>query len=259
MISPMAAYSVETSEVSSDDDVQISAYVQNSDYVMPEYSIPEVVPYNPEKEIELSESEKLSVYEDSKIIIYNYEQLLRICSNTPLTDGDSKTETVGKGEPVLNEDGDIVLYRPGSKYRFAHDIALPKHKTWQLPDNFSGSISNGQPKETPLYDSETDTVYIYNPYQLEVMAMENADSQPILDGDAQSDTFGTGKLIFPNGEDKPYLTYSSSHNYVLSEYFNSAVKNSVSVRKSAPALRNTRSSAQYDGRDFQGQVVKNLT
>ena len=258
MISPMAAYSVETSEVSSDDDVQISAYVQNSDYVMPEYSIPEVVPYNPEKEIELSESEKLSVYEDSKIIIYNYEQLLRICSNTPLTDGDSKTETVGKGEPVLNEDGDIVLYRPGSKYRFAHDIALPKHKTWQLPDNFSGSISNGQPKETPLYDSETDTVYIYNPYQLEVMAMENADSQPILDGDAQSDTFGTGKLIFPNGEDKPYLTYSSSHNYVLSEYFNSAVKNSVSVRKSAPALRNTRSSAQYDGRDFQGQVVKNL-
>jgi len=110
----------------------------------------------------------------------------------------------------------------------------------------------------PLYDSESDTVYIYNPYQLEVMAMENADSQPILDGDAKSDTFGTGKLIFPNGEDKPYLTYSSSHNYVLSEYFNSAVKNSVSVRKSAPALRNTRSSAQYDGRDFQGQVVKNL-
>ena len=78
MISPMAAYSVETSEVSSDDDVQISAYVQNSDYVMPEYSIPEVVPYNPEKEIELSESEKLSVYEDSKIIIYNYEQLLNM-------------------------------------------------------------------------------------------------------------------------------------------------------------------------------------
>ena len=48
----------------------------------------------------------------STIIIYNYEQLLKICSNTPLTDTDARAETVGKGTPVLNDDGDIVLYRP---------------------------------------------------------------------------------------------------------------------------------------------------
>ena len=264
IISPMATYNAENEEISASEDLPsvedlpIIEDVQVSEYSITEYSMPEPDAYFPETAIEISESEKLSVYENDTIIIYNYEQLLKICSNTPLTDTDARAETVGKGTPVLNDDGDIVLYRPSSKYRFAHDIALPKHTAWQLPNDFSGSISNGQAKEMPLYDSESDTVYIYNAYQLEVMAMENADSQPILDGDAKSDTFGTGKLIFPNGEDKPYLTYSSSHNYVLSKYFSSAVKNSVSVIKKAPALRNTRSTADFDGRDFEGQVIKEI-
>ena len=264
IISPMATYNAENEEISASEDLPsvedlpIIEDVRVSEYSITEYSMPEPDTYFPETAIEISESEKLSVYENDTIIIYNYEQLLKICSNTPLTDTDARAETVGKGTPVLNDDGDIVLYRPSSKYRFAHDIALPKHTAWQLPNDFSGSISNGQAKEMPLYDSESDTVYIYNAYQPEVMAMENADSQPILDGDAKSDTFGTGKLIFPNGENKPYLTYSSSHNYVLSKYFSSAVKNSVSVIKKAPALRNIRSTADFDGRDFQGQVIKEI-
>ncbi len=246
MMTPMADYHAESNEISVNDDVQTIAY-----------SVPEIIPYDLPHEIEMSESEKLSVYENGSIIIYHYEQLLLIGSNQPLTDTDAQADAVGKGEPVLHDNGEIVRYSASAGYRLAHDMALPKHTTWQLPNDFSGRISNAQADQMPLYDSETDTVYLYNPYQLAVMAMKDADRQPILDGDAKADTFGTGKLIFPDGEDKPYLTYSGSHNYVLSEYFNSSVKNSASVRKSTPALRNTR-SVQYDGRDFQGQVLKNL-
>ncbi len=247
---PISVYSVE--DISNPDETVMIEDIQTS-----EISVPEIEEISvPEIKAETAETQKLPVYEENSIVIYNYDQLLLMGSNTPVTDGDARAETVGKGELVLNEDGDIVMYRPGARYRFAHDIVIPKHQTWQLPDNFSGSIYKGIPKEMPLYDSETDTVYIYDPYQLEVMVMENADSQPILDGDGKAETFGTGKLIFPYGEDKPYLTYSSSHNYVLSEYFNSAVKNSVSVLKKAPPVRAV--PAQYDGRDFQGQVIKTL-
>ena len=108
----------------------------------------------------------------------------------------------------------------------------------------------------PLYDSKTDTIYIYNSYQLAVMEMENADEQPVLDGDANSDTFGTGKLIFPDGESKQYLTYSSDHNYVIADDFEKNVKRSPSIVKKSPTLR--ANPAQYDGRDFQGQVIKTL-
>lgn len=192
--------------------------------------------------------QKLSVYRDGKIIIYNYQQLMLIGSGNAVKDNDAKAEMLGNGTPVMSGE-EPVLYSLDADYEFAHDIALPKRALWQLPTDFTGSISGGQPDEMPLYDSQSDVIYIYNPYQLEVMAMNNAEYQPLLSGDTQNSTFGTGQPVLSDGKN---ITYGGSHNYILSRYFNSSTENpSQSVR--TPLV-----SADYDGRDFQGQVIKKL-
>ena len=90
IISPMATYNAENEEISASEDLPsvedlpIIEDVRVSEYSITEYSMPEPDTYFPETAIEISESEKLSVYENDTIIIYNYEQLLKICSNTPL-------------------------------------------------------------------------------------------------------------------------------------------------------------------------------
>ena len=60
-------------------------------------------------------------------------------------------------------------------------------------------------------------------------------------------------MIYPNGEDKDYLTYSKDHNYVISKNFSSdkpeLVEDQLSIN---PATTDT------EGRDFKGQVVKTI-
>ena len=82
-----------------------------------------------------------------------------------------------------------------------------------------------------------------------VMAMGNAEHQPLLSGDASASTFGTGQVVSSDGHS---ITYSGSHRYVLSQYFDSDTTNS------SPSVRTALTPAPYDGRDFQGQVLKTI-
>lgn len=219
--------------------------------VMMFYAVSPIIVYSVDdgqEQNNVEDTPKLSVYHDGKIFIYNYQQLMLIGSGNAVKSDDAKAESIGTGTNVLSGENP-VLYSLDADYELAHDIALPKRTLWQLPAGFTGTISGGQPDEMPLYDSETDTVYIYNPYQLEVMAMDNAEYQPVLNGDTQNNTFGTGQPVLSDGKT---VTYGKNHNYVLSQYFNSSLENpSSSVRTALP-------HDDCDGRDFQGQVIKTL-
>ena len=99
------------------------------------------------------------------------------------------------------------------------------------------------------------------------MAMDDADSQPVMSGDADVSTFGSGQVVCTDEENKNYLTYSGDHNYVISAEFDSDTsKKPVSVRSKEKVEAVAASSeekvgavsAQTDGRDFAGQVIKKI-
>lgn len=185
-----------------------------------------------------------SLYQDGKILIYTYDQLAEIGSGQTLTDA--------SGLAVTDENGAEITYALDAQYAIAEDIELTDDMLlWQLPEDFTGSITplTETSDDLTLYDAQSDTIYLYNPYQLAVLHEENPDTEPVMDGDAQAETFGSGQLIYPDGEGNLYLTYSLDHRYVLSTQFNS----DTSVQPYSMVT-----DGKADGRDFPGQVIKEL-
>ena len=134
-----------------------------------------------------------------------------------------------------------------------------------MPDSFTGTINNGSAQDYPLYDKDSDTIYIYNPYQLKVLAQDNSENEPVMSMDYDAAQFGIGQMIYPNGEDQPYLTYSKSHRYVISKYFNSdrpeTVAGQFDKKRNDTVSDYTVQWAEgqaTDGRDFPGQVIKEI-
>lgn len=183
------------------------------------------------------ESSDKPLFQDGKILIYTCDQL----------------KEIGSGNTVTGEDGTDITYASDAQYAIAEDIELTGDMLqWQLPDDFTGSITplTENSDNLTLYDAQSDTIYLYNPYQMAVLHEENPDAEPVMDGDAQAETFGCGQLIYPNGEDNAYLTYSLNHRYVLSKQFSS----DVSVQPYSVTVK----EGKADGRDFPGQVIKEL-
>lgn len=183
------------------------------------------------------ESSDQTLYQDGKILIYTCDQL----------------KEIGSGNTVTGEDGTDITYASDAQYAIAEDIELTGDMLqWQLPEDFTGSITplTETSDDLTLYDAQSDTIYLYNPYQMAVLHEENPDAEPVMDGDAQAETFGCGQLIYPNGEDNAYLTYSLNHRYVLSKQFSS----DVSVQPYSVTVK----EGKADGRDFPGQVIKEL-
>ena len=192
-------------------------------------------------------------YKDSKICIYNYEQLKQIGSDAYIYTGD-KDGQVGSGEVVKSE-GTELKYGADAQYILMNDIQMNSEQMWSVPDSFTGTITGTEVEEneTPtLYDKETDTIYIYNPYQLMVLAQEESETEPVMSLDYDAPQFGMGQMIYPDGEDQAYLTYSKSHKYVLSQKFNSDKPELVADQLSKASTEGT------EGRDFKGQVVKTI-
>ena len=180
------------------------------------------------------ESSDKPLFQDGKILIYTCDQL----------------KEIGSGNTVTNEDGTDITYASDAQYAIAEDIELTGDMLqWQLPEGFTGSITplTENSDDLTLYDAQSDTIYLYNPYQLAVLHEESPDAEPVMDGDAQAETFGCGQLIYPDGEDNAYLTYSLNHRYVLSTQFSS----DTSVQPYSI-------DGKADGRDFPGQVIKEL-
>ncbi|RHB03200.1 Cna B-type domain-containing protein [Holdemanella biformis] len=168
-------------------------------------------------------TEKLDeYYKDGKILIYNYEQLKQIGSDAFVYTKD-KDGDIGTGDIVVNE-GTQLTYGKDAQYLLMNEIKMDTKSIWNVKDDFTGKIEGEAIKEdeTPtLYDKKTDTIYIYNPYQLMVLEQEDSDKEPVMSLDYDAPQFGMGQMIYPNGENKDYLTYSKGHNYVISKNFSS--------------------------------------
>ena len=193
-------------------------------------------------------------YKDGKILIYNYDQLKQIGSDAFVYTKD-KDGDIGTGDIVVNK-GTQLTYGKDAQYLLMNEIKMDTKSIWNVKDDFIGKIEGEAIKEdeTPtLYDKKTDTIYIYNPYQLMVLNQENSDKEPVMSLDYDAPQFGMGQMIYPNGEDKDYLTYSKDHNYVISKNFSSDKPELVADQLSIdPATTDT------EGRDFKGQVVKTI-
>ena len=200
-------------------------------------------------------TEKLDeYYKDGKILIYNYDQLKQIGSDAFVYAKD-KDGDIGTGDIVVNK-GTQLTYGKDAQYLLMNEIKMDTKSIWNVKDDFTGKIEGEAIKEdeTPaMYDKKTDTIYIYNPYQLMVLEQEDSDKEPVMSLDYDAPQFGMGQMIYPNGEDKDYLTYSKDHNYVLSKNFSSDKPELVADQLSIdPATTDT------EGRDFKGQVVKTI-
>ena len=202
-----------------------------------------------EDEATVPEETLLPVYQNQTILIYTYAQLLQIGSGAAVTDADAETDQLGKGQPVINEDGKPVTYSLDAQYTIVQDIPLPANSVWQLPRDFTGGIAPQEQEDVSLYQADSDTIYVTNPYQLAVMASDTAETEPVMSGDTKVSTFGMGQLIYPQGNENTYLTYSSSHKYVLSKQFDSDTTDGTT---------SIVSNTEADGRDFAGQVVKTI-
>lgn len=207
---------------------------------------------NNTKSTETNTTENIESYsQNNKICIYNYNQLKQISSDAYVYTGD-KDGTIGSGEIVKNE-GTELRYTSDAQYVLMSDIEMSTDYIWTLPNNFTGSITGTTRESTSLYNKETDTITIYNPYQLMVLAQDNSETEPVMSLDYDALQFGMGQMIYPNGENQPYLTYSKSHKYVLSQSFDSS-----KPELAADQVRENVSKENTEGRDFKGQVVKTI-
>ena len=189
------------------------------------------------------------------IYIYSYKQLSQIGTSKPLYTGD-KDGNIGEGELI-----DGVFYNSDSNYILKNDVELDINNIWTVPDSFTGTINNGSAQDYPLYDKSSDTIYIYNPYQLKVLAQDNSENEPVMSMDYDATQFGMGQMIYPDGEDQPYLTYSKSHRYVISKYFNSDRPENIAEELKNNTVSNTvmwLDGEKADGRTKPGQVYAEI-
>ena len=196
-------------------------------------------------------------YKDGKILIYNYDQLKQIGSDAFVYTKD-KDGNIGTGDIVVNE-GTQLTYGKDAQYLLMNEIKMDTKSIWNVKDDFTGKIEGETIKEdeTPtLYDKKTDTIYIYNPYQLMVLEQEDSDKEPVMSLDYNAPQFGMGQMIYPNGEDKDYLTYSKDHNYVISKNFSSDKPELVADQLTEKAANGVQwlDGEKPDGRTKPGQL-----
>lgn len=197
-------------------------------------------------------------YEDGKICIYNYQQLLQIGTGTQMFSGD-KDGNVGEGDKVL-ADGAELTYASDASYCLMNDIPIDNENVWNFPSDFTGSITSSSERTgNTVYDSVTDTIYVYNRYQLELMKGESSDSEPVMSEDYITEKVGMGQVF--TLEDGSYLTYSKTHNYVLASSFTTEtpelLANKAGTEETTQDITSTYPS-DYEGRNYFGQVVKKI-
>ena len=197
-------------------------------------------------------------YEDGKICIYNYQQLLQIGTGTQMFSGD-KDGNVGEGDKVL-ADGAELTYASDASYCLMNDIPIDNENVWNFPSDFTGSItSSSEHTDNMVYDSATDTIYVYNRYQLALMQEEDSDNEPVMSEDYIAEKVGMGQVF--TLEDGSYLTYSKTHNYVLASSFTTETPELLANKAGTEETTQDITSAypsDYEGRNYFGQVVKKI-
>lgn len=199
------------------------------------------------------------LYQDGKIYLYHVQQLQAIGTNEAVTDQDDDPDSFGVGSPILDGE-EIVCYSLDADYILANDISLDVD--WHVPEQFTGSFTAlTQEDKTTLYDETQDAIYIYNTYQLDLLHSPTAASEPVLSHDNQCDQVGMGTFLYPSNSEN-YITYSKSHHYILSQHFTlerpELIVNQIKEERSQPKAMSDWSNATLDGRDYIGQVYKEI-
>lgn len=128
------------------------------------------------------QSEDADLYENGIIKIYNIEQLQAIGTGSSVRMNDTEKELFGTGEEVV-DGGNAVTYASDADYMLMNEIPLTAKTMWTLPEGFTGTFAEAPKEDAPLYDKESDTVYVYNNYQLLLIASENSAEEPIMSYD----------------------------------------------------------------------------
>ena len=186
-----------------------------------------------------------ALFQDGAVRIYHALQLYAIGSNAVVHSGDAQAETFGTGTVLTDDNGQVLLYDSDGSYQLMNDIALPDGTMWTLPSGFSGTfVSEGESTEAPLYDEDTDTIYIYNNYQLLTRAAED-ELKTVLSGDNVAETFGLGQVVYAGDQQ---LEYTQDHNYVVAQSFTAQMPE----LKAEEVLQE---GTSWDGRQYEGQVI----
>lgn len=191
-----------------------------------------------------------NLYQNGSICIYNEQQLKAIGTGTQVYEGDASADTFGTGAVLTDEEGNTLTYAADGSYTLMNDIPLTKGSIWTLPEGFTGSFQGAEiTAEKPLYDAETDTIYVYNNYQLATINDPDA-IKTVMSNDMIASEFGVGQVVYTDEEKKTQLEYTADHNYVLSKDFTEQMPEMKATQVQAE------STVQLDGRDYIGQVYK---
>ena len=229
-----------------------------SEQAFPETDSSTTAPQDPASQEQTQEEPKniTEIYENGVIKIYNLRQLQSIGTGLAVRAYDMHEEQFGTGEEVLAE-GQAITYSSDAAYMLMNEIALPSENIWTLPEGFNGTFAGTPAEDAVLYAKKSDTVYVYNNYQLRLIASANSAEEPIMSNDMIPEKVGMGQLLYKDGtpagespeEAKEYLTYSKEHNYVLSPSFTEQMPELLSEQY----VQTKAGDVQKGGRDYIGQ------
>lgn len=188
------------------------------------------------------------LYQDGVVYIYTAQQLAAIGSGQVVCSGDAQAESFGTGDAVLDENGQAVVYGLDARYLLTQDIPLEAGQVWVLPENFAGVfVQEKMDASAPLYNAQTDTIYIYNNYQLQTIAGQDV-LKTVLSGDNVAETFGMGQVQYADEAQTQQLEYTAQHNYVVAQTFTAQMPE-------LKAQQVLETAEDTEGRQYKGQVI----
>lgn len=193
-----------------------------------------------------------SLYENGQVKIYNLSQLKKVGTGEQIHSGDVSEDTFGTGDALTDENGNALTYGNDTQYMLMNDIPMSGDDVWTLPEGFGGSFTGqGGTADSPLYDAATDTIYVYNNYQLATIKDPEA-LKTVMSNDMIAEEFGVGQVVFADAEGAVQLEYTADHNYMISADFTGEMPELKAAEVQADV------TDQQGGRDFVGQVYKEI-
>lgn len=205
-----------------------------------------------ESEAQTKAAADTNLYQDGSICIYNEQQLRAIGNGAQVYEGDASADTFGTGAALTKEDGSALTYAADGMYTLMNDIPLTKGSAWTLPEGFAGGFNSADVTEdAPLYDAETDTIYVYHQYQLATINDPEA-LKTVMSRDMIAEDFGVGQIVYEDADQEIQLEYTDEHNYVVPKDFTEEMPELTAAEVQADV------TDQKGGRDFVGQVYKEI-
>ncbi len=205
-----------------------------------------------ENEAQTKAAADTNLYQDGSICIYNEQQLRAIGNGAQVYEGDASADTFGTGAALTKEDGSALTYAADGTYTLMNDIPLTKGSAWTLPEGFAGAFNDAEvTADAPLYDAETDTIYVYHQYQLATINDPEA-LKTVMSKDMIAKDFGVGQVVYADADQTAQLEYTDAHNYVVSKDFTEEMPELTAAEVQSDV------SVQLGGRDYIGQSAMKI-